>query len=228
MDRDSLEQWLEQGLSLEEIGRRVGRHPSTVGYWVAKHGLVAVGRERHRPRGGVARTDLEARLQGGESYRQIAAALGVSLATVRYWIARYGLRSEAANRRQQAKDSRGAGLASILRECPAHGLTTFLLEGRGTYRCKRCRAERVARRRREVKAALVSEAGGCCRICGYRRYVGALQFHHLDPGTKRYSLSMRGITRSLAVMRQEAAGCVLLCANCHAEVEAGVVNLSVS
>src|SRR4051812_12513826 len=40
MDRASLESFLERGLSLAEIGRRVGRHESTVGYWVRKYGLA--------------------------------------------------------------------------------------------------------------------------------------------------------------------------------------------
>ena len=51
-----------------------------------------------------------------------------------------------------------------------------------------------------------------CRLCGYDRFVGALQFHHLDPESKRFSLSMRGCTRSFAELREEAAKCVLLCA----------------
>jgi hypothetical protein len=36
---------------------------------------------------------------------------------------------------------------------------------------------------------------------------------------------VRGITRSLARLRAEAAKCVLLCANCHAEVEAEGIEL---
>jgi hypothetical protein len=35
-------------------------------------------------------------------------------------------------------------------------------------------------------------------------------------------LSRRGVTRALVEAREEARKCVLLCANCHAEVEAGV------
>src|SRR5487761_2107450 len=43
VDRSSLQAMLERGLSLAEIGRRLGRHESTVGYWVRKHGLEAGG-----------------------------------------------------------------------------------------------------------------------------------------------------------------------------------------
>lgn len=80
----------------------------------------------------------------------------------------------------------------------------------------------VARRRRRLKEILVAEAGGACRLCGYNRFLGALHFHHVDPTEKRFQLAARGITRSAAVAREEARKCVLLCANCHAEVEGGV------
>jgi hypothetical protein len=35
-------------------------------------------------------------------------------------------------------------------------------------------------------------------------------------------LSHRGVTRSLERARHEAKKCILLCGNCHAEVEAGL------
>lgn len=62
-------------------------------------------------------------------------------------------------------------------------------------------------------------------ICGYHRSVAALQFHHLDPATKSFSLADRGYTRSLDRVREEARKCVLLCANCHTEVEAGLAKI---
>lgn len=86
-------------------------------------------------------------------------------------------------------------------------------------------AEAVVRRRRKIKRVLVEEAGGACLLCGYDGCMAALEFHHVDPGEKRFSLSHRGVTRSLARARAEAARCVLLCANCHAEVESGTTTL---
>ena len=62
-------------------------------------------------------------------------------------------------------------------------------------------------------------------LCGYDRCDAALQFHHVDRATKRFALSREGVTRSLAKAREEAAKCVLLCANCHAEVEGGFAQL---
>ena len=79
--------------------------------------------------------------------------------------------------------------------------------------------------RRKVKRILVEEAGGACILCGYAECHAALQFHHVDPTQKSFALSRQGVTRSLAKARDEAAKCVLLCANCHAKVEAGLAQL---
>jgi hypothetical protein len=61
--RRFLEECLAKGMSLEAIGQEVGKHPSTVGYWLKKHGLSAAGRERFSPRGGLERAPLEAAVE---------------------------------------------------------------------------------------------------------------------------------------------------------------------
>jgi IS30 family transposase len=38
MDELELSSMLDAGMSLEKIGETVGRHPSTVSYWLAKYG----------------------------------------------------------------------------------------------------------------------------------------------------------------------------------------------
>ena len=62
-------------------------------------------------------------------------------------------------------------------------------------------------------------------MCGYDRHPAALQFHHIDPDAKRFAVGGSGATRGLAALRAEAAKCVLLCSNCHAEVEVGFAAL---
>jgi hypothetical protein len=100
-----------------------------------------------------------------------------------------------------------------------------VLEGRGYYRCTQCRMDRVSRRRRQIKEILVRESGGRCVMCGYDRYSGALHFHHLDPSEKSFAIARKGHTRSLDRAREKARKCVLVCANCHAEIEGGVATL---
>ena len=110
----------------------------------------------------------------------------------------------------------------VLRECSSHGYTAWVRSGTGgRYRCKLCRSEAVTARRRRVKRILDRGGRGCCVLCGYDRFPGALQFHHLDPAEKSFALSVQGVGRSLEKARAEAAKCVLMCANCHAEVEGG-------
>ncbi len=121
----------------------------------------------------------------------------------------------------EARAARAGELRRVKLTCRKHGLTDFVLEGRGYHRCVRCRAERVAERRRKIKETLVAEAGGGCVLCGYSRCIAALQFHHVDPETKRFHLSRHGVARSIAKARAEAAKCALVCANCHAEIEHG-------
>ncbi len=218
MDKDWLATRLEHRRSIESIAREVGRDPSTVAYWVNKYGLVSVHAARHATRGGVERAELEALVQHGRSVRQIAATLGVSPTTVRYWLRKHDLRTQPSRyaRRDEPKP------AGLLRECGVHGWTTFKPIGRDRmYRCSRCLVESVAERRRTLKRTLVAEAGGRCARCGYDRYPGALQFHHRDAAEKVFSLSNGGVARSLDSLREEARKCILLCANCHAGVEAG-------
>lgn len=217
MEKALLEECLAKGMSLEAIGKQAGKHESTVSYWLKKHGLEAARAEKHAAKGAPSKEELERLLRFGMSLRQIAKEMDRSLATIRHWMRKYELKATPYRHNRPQDGSRETTLV-----CPSHGETTFVLEGRGSYRCKRCRVEQVARRRRGIKAILVEEGGGKCLICGYNRCQQALQFHHLDPNTKSFELAERGLCRSIARCRAEAKKCVLLCANCHAEVEAGI------
>jgi transposase len=225
MDADWLASRLAEGRSIEAIAREAGRSPSTVGYWVNKHGLASTHASKHAARGGVDRTELEALVALGMPIRAMAEQLGVSYTTVRHWLKRYELTTPRARRLASTRSARDAGLEDGLVSCPVHGPTRHVRRKDGGLRCLACRSEAVSRRRRHVKELLVEEAGGCCALCGYLDSVGALHFHHVDPATKSFSVSSVGITRSLAKARAEAAKCVLLCARCHAEVELGVKRL---
>lgn len=87
---------------------------------------------------------------------------------------------------------------------------------------QRCVAEAVTRRHQKIKRILVEEAGGRCAICGYDRCIINLHFHHVDPNEKSFNMSISG-GKAIASYRAEAAKCVLVCANCHGEIEMGLV-----
>jgi hypothetical protein len=113
-----------------------------------------------------------------------------------------------------------------IRECRRHGMTEFGQYSAGAggrrWRCKRCVGEAVTRRHQALRRTLIAEAGGACALCGYDRCVVSLHFHHVDPGTKQFEMTV-STGKSIATYREEARKCVLLCSNCHGEVEAGLV-----
>jgi transposase len=209
-------------MSLDAIAEQVGKHPSTVSYWLKKHGLEANGAGKHRPRGAIRRADIEPLVREGLPLRVIAERLGRSQRTVRYWIEKHTLPSPIQVRREGTAERVDPDRGAVVRTCAQHGRTSFVVERSGRVRCRLCRQERVTEWRRRLKARLVEEAGGRCELCGYDACIGALHFHHRNPDEKVFALSGGGMARSLARVREEAAKCSLLCANCHAEVEAGV------
>ncbi|HET9678378.1 MAG TPA: hypothetical protein VFP21_12840, partial [Solirubrobacterales bacterium] len=114
------------------------------------------------------------------------------------------------------------GLRSAYFRCGKHGHTAFYARPEGGFRCGRCSSEAVSKRRQSIKKTLVDEAGGECVLCGFDEHPAALQFHHVDPSNKAFSIAEGGLTRGIAKSRAEAEKCVLLCSNCHALVEVGV------
>lgn len=104
------------------------------------------------------------------------------------------------------------------KECKTHGKCKFVLEGRGYYRCTKCRSARVHKRRKKVKQLLVEYKGGKCEKCGYSKCIGALEFHHLDPSKKDFGIGSNGNTLKLDRMKKEADKCILVCSNCHKEI----------
>lgn len=218
MDRVWLEHELAAGRSIESIARAVGLHPTTVTYWMRKYGLISRHTDRHRARGALGADLLAELVDSHLSVREIAAETGRSPTTVRYWLAQYGLETtpRARGRARQSAARKG--------HCDRHGDVDLVANGAEMV-CVRCRADRVSAWRRRAKRTLVEEAGGRCVLCGYDRCVAALQFHHRDPGQKRFGLGSRGLAQAIDRLREEARKCILLCANCHAEVEAGLATI---
>ena len=91
MKKEFLEGCLAEGLSLEQIGERIGRNASTVSYHLKRHGLSPVGHGVHAPNGKVDPERLQQLIAGGATVRSAATELGVSYSTVRHWLKRLGL-----------------------------------------------------------------------------------------------------------------------------------------
>ena len=224
MDRDWLARRLEAGASIEAIARETGRDPSTVSYWARKDGLTSSHAARHAPRGPIE-CELLTEIAACElSIRDMADVLERSPTTVRHWLDRHGIETARMTRERLGKAALAAGVATAELPCPRHGMSRHVRR-QGGFRCARCRVEHVADKRRRIKRQLVLEAGGRCELCGYDQCDAALQFHHVDRTTKSFAISAVGVTRAISKAREEASKCVLLCANCHAEVEGGFAQL---
>ena len=69
------------------------------------------------------------------------------------------------------------------------------------------------------KRILVAELGGCCSICGYKKNLSALTFHHINPEEKNFQLDLRSLSnRKQARIDKEVKKCILVCQNCHSEI----------
>lgn len=78
-------------------------------------------------------------------------------------------------------------------------------------------AENITAKRRALKKMLIEYKGGKCQRCGYDTCMRALEFHHLDPSKKDFGISKQ-LNRNVQDLKNEVDKCILLCANCHAEV----------
>lgn len=80
----------------------------------------------------------------------------------------------------------------------------------------------VTKRRRALKLRAIEALGGKCALCGYSSHPGVLDFHHVDASIKSFGISTGGFSRSWASIEAEIQKCILVCANCHREIELGI------
>ncbi len=90
--------------------------------------------------------------------------------------------------------------------------------------CKSCNNIRGSKYVVQRKLDCIKYKGGKCSICGYNKYYGALEFHHLDPNIKENG--KQAITNiKKEFLYEELDKCVLLCSNCHREVHANLIQI---
>jgi 5-methylcytosine-specific restriction endonuclease McrA len=87
---------------------------------------------------------------------------------------------------------------------------------------KKNRSNAVVKWRQDKKVKLVEYKGGCCQVCEYKKSIGALEFHHIDPNQKDFTISSKSYAYER--LKREVDKCVLLCSNCHIEVHEEIKN----
>ena len=86
--------------------------------------------------------------------------------------------------------------------------------------CYDCMPDGVQLTRGIFLAKIKEARGGKCLRCGYNKCMQALEFHHLDPSQKEFTISNDHFRLQEAI--NESKKCILLCSNCHKEFHAGM------
>lgn len=86
--------------------------------------------------------------------------------------------------------------------------------------CYSCLPNGVTASRGYFLELIKRKLGGSCIICGYDRCIKALEFHHINPSEKEFTISSDIIKVKEAI--EESRKCILICSNCHKEIHAGV------
>lgn len=80
--------------------------------------------------------------------------------------------------------------------------------------------------RKNLKQRALALFNNKCSLCGYDRCTAALEFHHLDPNKKDFSISdAYANPKKWSIIVDELKKCILVCANCHREIHQGLVSV---
>ena len=169
----------------------------------------------------MTKESLEQLINQNISANKIAKQLGVSLSTVRHWLKKHNIKTNYVSFKDQVKQD----ISSIKEKyCPSCSQTKSASEfyfrrdktNFSSY-CKPCMGKQALTRQRKFKVQCVEYKGGKCIKCGYDKYIGALDFHHLDPLQKDFSISQAKLWQFNNAIKLELDKCVILCSNCHRE-----------
>ena len=84
-------------------------------------------------------------------------------------------------------------------------------------------AQRGKRRRIKARDYIKALHGDACAVCGYSVCKSALEFDHLQPEKKSFTLADSG--GNVANALKESEKCILLCCRCHRERHAGLLDI---
>lgn len=153
------------------------------------------------------------------SQRQIADVLGTSQGNVKYWLKKYGLRTDVG--KSSTANTKRCPLCNTEKE-----LTQFYKRvNRSDFSgyCKTCSNQYHTDRVKNVKIRMIEYKGGECERCHIRlsdSHYSIFDFHHLDPETKDPNFD-RIKYQKWERIQFEIDKCVVVCSNCHRLIHAG-------
>ncbi len=171
---------------------------------------------------------IELRKQG-KTYKEICNELNCAMSTVSYHckLNKMGGHGDRLNDEQKMELQKlydEIGSAKKVAKIKGHAFETVRkyvnLKQRNV---KISRSESVIAWRKRTKLKLIDYKGGSCSLCGYNKCVTALQFHHIDPKEKDFTIA--GKSLSFEKLKKEVDKCILVCSNCHSEIHEGIVEI---
>jgi len=71
------------------------------------------------------------------------------------------------------------------------------------WKCCACTVDYSSLYRKRQKMKCIEYKGGCCELCGYNKYMGSLDFHHIDPLLKNFSIGGSGVQKGWDILKKE-------------------------
>ena len=171
---------------------------------------------------------LKEQIENGVSTRGISKLSGKSQTTVTYWLKKYNLKTNFLNFEKIGIQEYGEDryCPRCKKNCPTGDFYNRRKKSNSSTYCKKCTNSQTLERVQQLKFKMVEYKGGCCEICGYNKYQGALEFHHLDPSKKDFNLSKLKVREFGDLVKNELGKCIMVCANCHREIHGGKIVVS--
>lgn len=174
--------------------------------------------------------DLENYIGQGFSSRRISATTNKSQTTVMHWLKKFGLKTTLKSFKELPACVKIIN-GDRVKTCPKCKQTKNVILGFYISKknrihgwCKDCNNRITCQKIIDRKKQCIEYKGGKCYVCGYNRYAGSMDFHHVDPSKKEFNISNLK-TYALVNIKKELDKCILLCRNCHGEVHAGLIDL---
>lgn len=153
----------------------------------------------------------------GLTLREMSDRVGKSKTSIRHWLLKYDLQTKIRKRKGLPPE----GVKYCHRCTQTKSVDEFYRRRNGldtTPYCKPCSGHQAVDRQRVFKKQCIEYKGGQCEKCAYSKCDAAMEFHHIDPSKKDFSISSMKLTTFSENIKAELDKCILVCANCHREI----------